>query len=221
VFLAAFAALLLLVAVGALLIRQGLSPAGDPPVASPTPAPGSGTRTAVVTEATFGPGLVVSESQHVVFDRPMRRITLTVPKQAATAGGGAFDPRIGNLQVLVGDGPPLNVRQSLHAGTSITVRLPAPATRLDVVYVVYHAVVRSKPSSQQRAAALVTALSLTPGTGMTTTLHIDGTNVTNIGCTAPGGASRTCGSESARGWKVTQGPQRRNDAVIAQLDLRH
>jgi hypothetical protein len=146
-------------------------------------------------------------------------VTLAVPKQAATAGGGAFDPRIGNLQILMGDRSPLNVSQSLRPGTSVTVRLPAAATRLDVVYVAYHAVVRNEPSSAHRAAALATPLTLSPSSGVTSTVHIVGDNVTNVGCTAPDGSSQTCGSESSNGWTVTRTPQHHGDAVIAQLDL--
>jgi hypothetical protein len=219
VFAVAFAALLLLVAIGVLLVRQGINNDSDASV-GPGASTSAGTRSEVISEVSFGPGLVLSESQNVVFDQPVSTITLTVPKLAATAGGGAFDPRIGNLQILVGSAAPINVAQSLHAGTSVTVHLPAATSRLDVVYVAYHAVVRSKPSSQHRAAALVTALTLTPNTDMTTTLHIDGSNVTNIGCTSPDGISQTCGSESAKGWTVSRRPQQQDQAVIAQLDLR-
>jgi hypothetical protein len=218
VFAVAFAALLLLVALGVLLVRQGMADDSDTAaVASSTPSAAGGAD--VISEVSFGPGLALSESQHVVFDHPVSSIALTVPRLATTAGGGAFNPRIGNLQILVGNASPINVPQSLHAGTSVTVHLPAATSRLDVVYVAYNAVVRSKPSSQHRAAALVTPLTLTPTAGMTSTLHIDGSNVTNIGCTSPDGTSKTCGSENAQGWMVTRGPSQQDLAVIAQLNL--
>jgi hypothetical protein len=218
VFAVAFAALLLLVALGVLLVRQGMTNDSDTAaLASSTP---SATRADVISEVSFGPGLVLSESQQVVFDHPVSTIALTVPKLATTVGGGAFKPRIGNLQILVGNGSPINVPQSLHAGASVTVHLPAATSRLDVVYVAYNSVVLSKPSSQHRAAALVTPLTLTPTVGMTSTLHIDGSNVTNIGCTSPDGTSTTCGSQSAQGWMVTRGPSQQDLAVIAQLNLK-
>jgi hypothetical protein len=219
VLITALAALVLLVAAGVLLVRHGQSSSADPasgPATSPT---GSATAADVVSQVSFGPGLVLSESQHLVFDKPVSSVTLAVPKQAATAGGGEFDPRIGNLQILMGDGPPMNVRQSLRPGTSTKVTLPEAGTRLDVVYVAYHAIVRSEPSSQHRAAALVTPLTLTSSSGLTSTLHIAGDNVTNIGCTKPNGTSRSCGSESPDGWTVVRTPQQQADAVIAQLDL--
>jgi hypothetical protein len=218
----AFAALVLLVAAGVLLVRHGQSSSAGPATSSAGPATssaGSKNAAAVVSQMSFGPGLVLSGSQHVVFDKPVSSVTLAVPKQAAIAGGGEFDPRIGNLQILMGDGPPMNVQQSLRPGTSVTVTLPAAGTRLDIVYVAYHAVVRSKPSSQHRAAALVTPLVLTSASDLTSTLHIDGDHVTNIGCTKPDGTSQSCGSESSDGWTVTRTPQQRSDAVIAQVDL--
>jgi hypothetical protein len=211
----AFAALVLLVAAGVLLVRHGQSSSPGPATSSA----GSKSTAAVVSQVSFGPGLVLSGSQHVVFDKPVSSVTLTVPKQAAIAGGGEFDPRIGNLQILMGDGPPMNVRQSLRPGTSVTVTLPAAVTRLDVVYVAYHAIVRSAPSSQHRAVALVTPLALTSTSELTSTLHIAGDNVTNIGCTKPDGSSQSCGSESSDGWTVTRTPQQQRDTVIAQLDL--
>jgi hypothetical protein len=218
VFIAAFAALVLLVAVGVLLVRHGQSSATGR--AAPTASGVTSTRGAdVVSQVSFGPGLVLSESLHVVFDKPVSSVTMAVPKQAATAGGGVFDPRIGNLQILMGDRSPLNVNQSLRPGTSVTVTLPTAATRLDVVYVAYHAVVHNKPSFRHRAAALVTPLTLSPSSGLTSTVHIVGDNVTNVGCTAPDGTSATCGSESSSGWTVTRTPQHHGDAVIAQLDL--
>jgi hypothetical protein len=219
VLVTALAALVLLVAAGVLLVRHGQSSSAGPAAAPATSTVGSGGTADVVSQVSFGPGLVLSETQHVVFDKPVSSITLAVPKQAATAGGGEFDPRIGNLRILMGDGPPMNVRQSLRPGTSVTVRLPAAGTRLDVAYVAYHAIVRSEPSSQHRAAALVTPLTLTPTSGLTATLHIAGDNVSNIGCTKPDGTSQSCGSESSDGWTVTRTPQQQSDAVIAQLDL--
>jgi hypothetical protein len=54
---------------------------------------------------------------------------------------------------------------------------------------------------------------------LTSTLHIAGDKVTNIGCTKPDGTSQSCGSESPDGWTVTRTPQQQRDAVIAQLDL--
>jgi hypothetical protein len=220
VLVAAFAALVLLVAVGVLLIRNGQGSAEDPDPAGTVTVPSGDTQVAtVVSQTSFGPGLVLSESQHVTFDQPVSSLTLAVPKQAATVGGGAFDPRIGNLQVLLADGPPMNVRQSLRPGTSVTVKLPAASSQLDVVYVAYHAVARSVPSSQHRAVALVTPLTLTPTSGVTSTLHITGDNVTNIGCTTPDGTSQSCGSESSNGWTITRTPEHQGDAVIAQLDL--
>lgn len=218
VFIAAFAALTLLVAIGVLLVRQGLANDSGTPAVSRSPTP-TATRADVISEVSFGPGLALSESQHVVFDHPVSTIALTVPKLAAKAGGGTFNPRIGNLQILIGNRSPINVPQSLHAGTSVTVHLPKATHRLDVVYVAYNAVIRSKPSSQQRAAALVTPLTLTPTAGMTSTLHITGPNVTNIGCTSPDGTSQTCGAESTQGWTVTRGPGQQDLAVIAQLNL--
>jgi hypothetical protein len=215
VLLTAFAALVLLVAAGVLLVKHGQSSSAGPATSSA----GSKSAAALVSQVSFGPGLVLNGSLHVVFDKPVSSVTLAVPKQAAIAGGGEFDPRIGNLQILMGDGPPMNVQQSLRPGTSVTVTLPAAGTRLDVVYVAYHAVVRSKPSSQHRAAALVTPLALTSAPDLTSTLHIDGDHVTNIGCTKPDGTSQSCGSESSDGWTVTRTPQQRSDAVIAQVDL--
>jgi hypothetical protein len=219
VLITALAALVLLVAAGVLLVRHGQSSSADPATGPTEPTSASAGAADVVSQVSFGPGLVLSESQHFVFDNPVSSVTLAVPKQAATAGGGEFDPRIGNLQILMGDGAPMNVRQSLRPGTSITVTLPEAGTRLDVVYVAYHAIVRSEPSSQHRAAALVTPLTLTSSSGLTSTLHITGDHVTNIGCTAPDGTSQSCGSESADGWTVTRTPQQQRDAVIAQLDL--
>jgi hypothetical protein len=219
VLITALAALVLLVAAGVWLVRHGQSSPADPAGGPSTATTGSASAANVVAQVSFGPGLVLSESQHVVFDKPVSSITLSVPKQAATAGGGEFDPRIGNLQILMGDGPAMNVRQSLRPGTSVTVPLPTAASRLDFVYVAYHSIVRSEPSSQHRAAALVTPLTLTSGSGVTSTLHIAGDNVTNIGCTKPDGTSQSCGSESSDGWTVVRTPQQQRDAVIAQLDL--
>ncbi len=219
VLIIALIALVLLVAAGMLLVRHGQSSSGGPTTGPATSTAGSASAANVVSQVSFGPGLVLSESQHVVFDKPVSSVTLTVPKQAATAGGGEFDPRIGNLQILLGDGPPMNVQQSLRPGRSVTVSLPAAGTRLDVVYVAYHAIVRSEPSSQHRAAALVTPLTLASTSDLTSTLHIAGDNVTNIGCTKPDGTSQTCGSESSDGWTVTRSSQQQGDAVIAQLDL--
>jgi hypothetical protein len=217
----ALLALLLLVAVGVLLIRQGLSSSDSTTGSGSIAQSASGSAGAKVNEeVSFGPGLVVSESQHVVFDQPVSSVTLTVPKQAAIAGGGAFDPRIGNLQILLRDGSPVSVRQSIHTGTKVIVDLPAKTTSLDVVYVAYRSVVRSQPSSQHRAAALVTPLTLTPSAGMTSTLHINGRNVSNIGCISPSGVAKFCGSQSSAGWTITRGPGQQNVAVIAQLDLR-
>ncbi|MDX6319762.1 MAG: hypothetical protein QOD35_3162 [Nocardioidaceae bacterium] len=219
VLITALAALVLLVAAGVLLVRHGQSSSGDPASGPATSATGSAGAADVVSQVSFGPGLVLSESQHFVFDKPVSSVTLAVPKQAATAGGGEFDPRIGNLQILMGDGAPMNVRQSLRPGTSTTVTLPEAGTRLDVVYVAYHAIVRSEPSSQHRAAALVTPLTLTSSSGLTSTLHIAGDNVTNIGCTKPDGTSQSCGSESPDGWTLVRTPRQQADVVIAQLDL--
>jgi hypothetical protein len=67
--------------------------------------------------------------------------------------------------------------------------------------------------------ALVTPLTLASTSGLTSTLHIGGDNVTNIGCTKPDGTSQSCGSESSDGWTVIRTPQQQRDAVIAQLDL--
>jgi hypothetical protein len=219
VLIAALIALVLLVAAGMLLVRHGQSSSAGPTTGPAISTASSASAAEVVSQVSFGPGLVLSESQHVVFDKPVSSVTLTVPKQAATAGGGEFDPRIGNLQILMGDGPAMNVRQSLRPRTSVTVPLPTAASRLDFVYVAYHSIVRSEPSSQHRAAALVTPLTLTSGSGVTSTLHIAGDNVTNIGCTKPDGTSRSCGSESSDGWTVVRTPQQQRDAVIAQLDL--
>ncbi|MDX6367481.1 MAG: hypothetical protein QOK30_2557 [Nocardioidaceae bacterium] len=219
VLITALAALVFLVAAGVLLVRHGQSSSADPASGPATTTTSSASAADVVSQVSFGPGLVLSESQHFVFDKPVSRVRLAVPKQAATAGGGAFDPHIGNLQILMGDGAPMNVRQSLRPGTSITVPLPAAGTRLDVVYVAYHAIVRSEPSSQHRAVALVTPLTLASTSGLTSTLHIGGDNVTNIGCTKPDGTSQSCGSESSDGWTVIRTPQQQRDAVIAQLDL--
>jgi hypothetical protein len=217
VLLAALVALLLLLAVGAFLVRQGLSSASGTDTGSGAPTGPVGAD--VVSEASFGPGLVVSQSQHVVFSQAVSTLDLTVPQQTTSVSGGAFHPRIGNLQVLLGDGAPINVRQSLYPGKTVTVDLPGPTTRLDIVYVAYGAVVRSQPSSQHRAIALVNPLTLSPHAAMASTLHIDGTNVTNVGCTWPNGASQSCGSESAHGWTVTRGAKQRHVAVVAQLDL--
>jgi hypothetical protein len=219
VLVVALVALLLLTVVGVLLVRQGLASHSEPDTSSGAGAPTRGGGADVASEASFGPGLVVSQSQHVVFIQPVSSLSLTVPKQATTVSGGAFHPRIGNLQVLLGDGAPINVRQSLQPGSKVTVDLPGPTTRLDIVYVAYGAVVRSQPSSQHRAIALVNPLTLIPGAGMSSTLHINGTNVTNIGCTGPGGRSWSCGSESAHGWTVTRGPNQKHVSVVAQLDL--
>jgi hypothetical protein len=219
VLVVALVALLLLIAVGVILVRHGVTSDSGTDTGSGAGAPTRGVGADVVSEASFGPGLVVSQSQHVVFSEPVANFTLTVPKQVTTVSGGAFHPRIGNLQVLLGDGAPINVRQSLRPGSKVTVDLPGPTTRLDIVYVAYGAVVRSQPSSQHRAIALVNPLTLSPRAGMASTLHVDGTNVTNIGCTRPGGASWSCGAESAHGWTVTRGPNQEPVAVVAQLDL--
>jgi hypothetical protein len=219
VLVAAFIALLLLLAVGVILVRQGLSSASGADTRTGSEGQAGAVGADVVSEASFGPGLVVSQSQHVVFSQAVSALDLTVPQQTTTVSGGAFHPRIGNLQVLLGDGAPINVRQSLYPGKTVTVDLPGPTTRLDIVYVAYGAVVRSQPSSQHRAIALVNPLTLSSHSDMASTLHIDGTNVTNIGCTWPNGASQSCGSESSHGWTVTRGAKQQDVAVVAQLDL--
>ncbi len=216
-------ALLLLAAGGVLLFRLGLEQTpgtsiGDvaakaSPV-SPSNRPGT-----VVSTVSLGPGLVETAAQHVEFRQPVATVALTVPQAATSVAGGAFNPRIGNLQILTGRSQPINVSQVVRSGATVTVQLPAPTTTLDVVYAAYGAVVRSVPSTAHRAYALISPLQVVSPQAMTSTRHVNGATIRNLACVRSNGSQTLCGSQTAQGWTVTQGPRQQDVAVVAQVDL--
>ena len=175
---------------------------------------------AIVSDVSIGAGGVLTASQRVAFDHPVRTVVLTLTPQSTTVGGGMFDPRIVNLRILTNHHPPISVSQAVGPGASVSVNLPAGTRQLSIVYQAHGSVRRSAPSSSHRAAALVTPLSIRSAAGARTTLHVRGTNVTNVGCIRPDGSALTCGSQTADGWTVTRAPDEQHVAVIAQLNLR-
>jgi hypothetical protein len=227
--LAAFGAVVVLAILGFFLIGHGLSgsdSAGStvipqtitPSIGTSAPVSGSGSAPTVSSVVSFGPGLVLTATQHVAFNEPVHALTVTVPEETTQVGGGMFSPRIGNLQVLIPGHEPINVSAPLRPGSDVTIPLGTEVTSLDLAYVAYGAVHLSEPSSTQRAAALVTTLSVAPTAGINT-VTIKGHNVTNIGCFAMDGTAQSCGTQLADGWSVMRTSGDPDIAIIAQLDL--
>jgi hypothetical protein len=219
VLLVAAATLAILVVLGTLLIRNSADDTTPASSASNSVVLAARTSAKITAEISIAPRQVLTASQRVVFASPVTSVTLTMPEQATTVSGGIFNPRIGNLQILTGKADPLNVPTAPKAGKSVAVDLPYATNSVDIVYVAYGAIVKSQPSTAHRAVALATPLSVTSTKDVTSTLHVNGSNVTNIGCSDPNGAAKVCGTKSGNSWTVTLGPDERNWTVIAQLDL--
>jgi hypothetical protein len=213
---------LILAAGGFVLLRTDIGRESSPGSSQTATAPSSGTGEAGVTsEVSFGTGPFVTSSQHVVFDRPVSSITLTVPQRAATVMGGIFSPRIGSLQVLTGQATPLVVTTPPGVGKSVSVELAVPTSQLDIIFTASGAVVRPTPQqASHRGFALVTPLTITPAPAAATTFHINSSNVTNVTCGTGGEALAACGRRSATGWTVAENAtDSRSTVVVAQFDL--
>jgi hypothetical protein len=216
----AFLAVVVLAALGYLLVRSGLNSGSSDSAIRPSTGSGASGRAgeAVSSVVSFGPGKVLTASQHVVFGRPVDTVTFSVPPQSSAVGGGMFHPRVGNLQVLIAGHRPINVLAGVTPGTPVTVRLPAAVRTLDLAYVAYGAVHLSEPSSTHRAAALVTTLGVAPFAGVTT-VQVDGSDITNIGCFSDDGTASACGTQTSSGWTVVRDSSAPHVAIIAQVDV--
>ncbi len=223
VILAAAAVVVALAAIGVVLVYIGRSDGESAQGArqAPSTVVGSTTSSAAPTVSsvvTFGAGRVLTATQHVVFPRPVDSLTVTVPRQFTRVGGGMFNPKIASLEVRLGDNAPIAVSGPLRPGNDVTIPLPSPQTELDLAYRTSGAVRISKPSSSHRAAALVTTLIVSPAHG-SSSVAVQGSNITNIGCFLADGTAQSCGSQTSDGWIVMRESGSPDMAIIAQLDL--
>jgi glycosyltransferase involved in cell wall biosynthesis len=180
--------------------------------------PGLG-RAMATSDVSFKSDLSVRASLQVRLDTPVREVTFSVPDTREVAGG-EFAPRVSNIRISLEQGRDIPVRDVLTPGAILEVDLPAATTRFQVIYRADEAIVRSKPSTTGRAAALATPLQVRTPAAMTTTLRLQGSSVLNMGCSLPSGAAEACGRTSTDGgWTVTHGPEEQDVAVLAQLDL--
>ncbi len=200
----------------AVLIRHG---PGGTRSTDTLPAVAVSRRATINTEVGFGPKHVMTVSEHVELNRSVTSLRLTVPKWTTSVNGGEFHPSIKNFQVFLGDHPPLTVSRAVLPGDSLVVALPKSTRTFTLAYVASGAVRKSEPSSAHRALALVTLVTMRPAERITNTINVTSASVTNIGCFEPSGTAMTCGSETADGWTVTQGPSDQKTAIVAQLDL--
>jgi hypothetical protein len=171
------------------------------------------------SDVSFKSDLSVRASLQVRLDTPVREVTFSVPDTREVAGG-ELAPRVSNIRISLEQGRDIPVRDVLTPGAILEVDLPAATTRFQVIYRADEAIVRSKPSTTGRAAALATPLQVRTPAAMTTTLRLQGSSVLNMGCSLPSGAAEACGRTSTDGgWTVTHGPEEQDVAVLAQLDL--
>jgi hypothetical protein len=199
----------------------------SPGVTSPTSGPtGAPTQTG---DPTSGPGFttnsrisaggVVETSSTVVFDQPVSSMTITVPGANTAWLAGDFHPKVAHLLVTAGGAPLPDVAGRLAAGGSDVVALPPGTTAVDMTYRATGVVIRTTPSIPTRALVLVNPLWVSAGSSLSTSVHVVGARILNLGCSGPDIAAAACGAPAAGGWQVNNAAGAGEVAVVAQVDL--
>ena len=159
---------------------------------------------------------VLRVEQRVTFREPARRLVLAVPRrQGVTA---TLDPRIDEVTVETG-GREQSLKSVLRRGDRISVSLPAPTTQVLVRYTATGVVLRSEPSTPERALALATPLVLDQAEGLPSRVDVESVKALNVGCVDLKGTMVGCGTKTGSGWTVeTSGSEPYADVVV-QLNL--
>jgi hypothetical protein len=167
----------------------------------------------VTATVSFGGAGVEAETQSVTFDQPVGNITLTVPKTAISAVRSS--PIVSNIQVSSPTRGPIVISQSLNPGTGVTLDLPTATNHIDIIYSVLHTDVLAA-SSAGKVARVVSPLRMATA-GTTSTLHVQGADVTSVRCVARGGAQSACAVRSVNGWTVHRDASNPPITVVAEV----
>lgn len=182
---------------------------------APAPARGPGRgRAGIHVTATAEASGTVGVVEQVLAASPVRSVVLAPPPRPddATQAPQLLDVRV------VADGVAVAVVDDVSDAAGETVRLPAPATRLEVTYELVGADVRSATAPPGRAT-----LTLRPATHLTfadlaVVTELVGGGVLTLVCPDVPRQRRLCGLDEDTGWRTRPVPAPQS-AVVALVDL--
>jgi len=163
--------------------------------------------------------LEIAASASYSFAEPIDQIWLTVPTQSDAAQEQGFAPVVDQLRVTVRGRPERHVPGGLVDGDRVSVPLPAGTTNVHLDYLTEGVVVRSVPSSNGRALALLTPLEITSSAQTTNLVIIKDSGVLNLGCEVDDSTMMACGLETDAGWQVAVDSAMGSTRVLAGVDL--
>jgi hypothetical protein len=194
--------------------------AGARPAAASSPAPTTAAASAGTpgarTTVTIGPNGGLHAQMILTFGSKRSRIAFSVPSRPGV--GTQFLPLVENIRVTA-NGKTHALTQSLFSGDAASFRLSSPARLVTVRYLVRDAVSRSAPSAPGRALALATPLVVGHVGRLSASVQVGSRHVLNIGCISRNGTLATCGTQTAKGWKVVAAAGQPTPDVVAQVNL--
>lgn len=155
--------------------------------------------------------------QRIDFATPRSSVTVSVPVRRIS--DLRFGPRVGGLHVRADGHDVAGISGPLREGETRSITLPEAATYVVLSYSVEDAVASTRPSTQGRALALVTPLSIEGTANVRSRITIDRHRVLNIGCAPAGGPLTACGSETRSRWVVARRADDPVVDIVAQIDL--
>jgi hypothetical protein len=154
--------------------------------------------------------------QRVTLHAPADTLRLAVPRRRGVTG--TLEPTVGHVTVEAG-GREVPVETTLRQGDRTSVSLPGRTTQAVVRYAATGVVLRSEPSTPERALALATPLLLDQARRLPSRVDIESVKALNVGCVDLRGTMVGCGTRTSTGWTVeTSGTEPYADVVV-QLNL--
>ncbi len=194
-------------------------PSTQPPPPSSVPTvPGAPARPAIRLDAKPRPDGTFDVTETVVFRQPQNWLVL-VPARPRTGGDAleAARPRAEQLRVT-SEGRPLDVGIA-EIDRELDVPLPETVARVELRYRLTGATVRSTPSADGRALALLAPLSVATDETLRTTVVVRGAEVLNLTCPLLPAAQQLCASPTGPDAVVVSDIPAADAVVVAQFNL--
>jgi len=194
-------------------------PSTQPPLPSSVPTvPGAPARPAIRLDTKPRPDGTFDVIETVVFRQPQNWLVL-VPALPRTGGDAleAARPRAEQLRVT-SEGRPLDVGIA-EIDRELDVPLPETVAQVELRYRLTGATVRSTPSADRRALALLAPLSVATDETLRTTVVVRGATVLNLTCPLLPTAQQLCASPTGPQAGVVSDVPAADAVVVAQFNL--
>ncbi len=195
------------------------SPSHSRPAGKGTQTVGGGVDPMTRSVVRLGGGTTTHVVEQHIVATAASTLSLTMPVWKGFVIHQGFDPRVRDLVVLANGLPADTGSTALAQGDALRVALPRGTTRVVVSYRATGTVVRTEPSSANRALALIGVLDVRGTADASSTVEINGPGVLQAGCVPPDQVLTTCGGSTSRGWEVKLGAGQRDIDIVAQVDL--